>query len=89
MPNSHFYTISDYECWLTKGNPYWMYEGIAFNAEAPAGEVCAANRVPVVRLYNNGMGGQASHRFVTSHSEVREMVQRGWLIEGVVFCAVP
>jgi predicted dienelactone hydrolase len=88
-PNSHFYTISDYECWLTKGNPYWTYEGIAFNAEAPAGEVCAANRVPVVRLYNNGMGGQASHRFVTSHSEVREMVQRGWMVEGNVFCAIP
>jgi len=88
-PNSHFYTISDYECWLTKANPYWLYEGIAFNAEAPSGEVCAANRIPVVRLYNNGMGGQASHRFVTSHSEVREMVQRGWLIEGNVFCAVP
>jgi len=88
-PNSHFYTISDYECWLTKANPYWLYEGIAFNAEAPAGEVCAANRIPVVRLYNNGMGGQASHRFVTSHSEVREMVQRGWLIEGNVFCAIP
>ena len=88
-PNSHFYTISDYECWLTKANPYWLYEGIAFNAEAPSGEVCAANRIPVVRLYNNGMGGQASHRFVTSHSEVREMVQRGWLIEGNVFCAIP
>jgi uncharacterized membrane protein YedE/YeeE len=88
-PNSHFYTISDYECWLTKGNPYWTYEGIAFNIDAPAGEVCAANRVPVVRLYNNGMGGQASHRFVTSHSEVREMVQRGWMVEGTVFCAIP
>ena len=88
-PNSHFYTISDYECWLTKGNPYCQYECIAFNAEPPAGEVCAANRVPVVRLYNNGMGGQASHRFVTSHSEVREMVQRGWMVEGNVFCAIP
>jgi predicted dienelactone hydrolase len=88
-PNSHFYTISDYECWLTKANPYWLYEGIAFNAEAPAVELCAANRIPVVRLYNNGMGGQASHRFITSHSEVREMVQRGWLIEGNVFCAIP
>ncbi len=88
-PNSHFYTISDYECWLTKANPYWLYEGIAFNSEAPAGEVCAANRVPVVRLYNNGMDGQASHRFVTSHSEVREMVQRGWMVEGNVFCAIP
>ena len=88
-PNSHFYTISDYECWLTKANPYWLYEGIAFNSDAPVAEVCAADRIPVVRLYNNGMGGQASHRFVTSHSEVREMVQRGWMVEGVVFCAIP
>ena len=88
-PNSHFYTISPYECGLTKANPYWTYEGIAFNTDAPTGEICAADRVPVTRLYNNGMGGQASHRFVTSHSEAREMVQRGWLVEGVVFCAIP
>jgi dienelactone hydrolase len=88
-PDSHFYTISPLECSLVFANPYWRYEGFAFNSDAPAGEVCAANRVPVVRLYNNGMGGQASHRFVTSHSEVREMVQRGWMIEGVVFCAIP
>ena len=88
-PNSHFYTISDYECTLTKANPYWTYEGIAFNTDAPVGEICAPDRVPVIRLYNNGMGGQASHRFVTSRSEAREMVQRGWLVEGNVFCAIP
>jgi len=88
-PNSHFYTISSYECGLTKANPYWLYEGIAFNSDAPTGEICAVDRIPVVRLYNNGMGGQASHRFVTSHSEVREMVQRGWMVEGVVFCGIP
>ena len=88
-PNSHFYTISSYECWLTKANPYWLYEGIAFNSDAPVGEICAPDRVPVIRLYNNGMGGQASHRFVTSRSEAREMVQRGWLVEGNVFCAIP
>jgi len=88
-PNSHFYTISDYECGLIKANPAWIYEGIAFNAEAPAGEVCAANRVPVTRLYNKAIGDQVSHRFVTSHSEMREMVQRGYMVEGVVFCAIP
>jgi hypothetical protein len=87
--NSHFYTISDYECSLVKANPYWIYEGIAFNIDAPAGEVCPANRVPVVRLYNNGIGDKVGHRFVTSHSEVRELVQRGWRVEGVVFCAIP
>jgi hypothetical protein len=74
---------------LTKGNPYWLDEGIAFNSDPAVGDACAADRVPVVRLYNNGMGGQASHRFVTSHSEVRELVQRGWMVEGNVFCAIP
>ena len=53
------------------------------------GRTCTPDRVPVVRLYNNGMGGQASHRYVTSHSEVREMTQRGWIVEGNVFCAIP
>ena len=88
-PNSHFYTISPVECALVYVNPYWRYEGFAFNSDAPVGDDCAPDRVPVVRLYNNGMGGQASHRWVTSHSEVREMVQRGWLVEGNVFCAIP
>jgi hypothetical protein len=87
-PNSHFYTISDYECWLTKAILLAL-RGHRLQFRRAGGEVCAADRVPVVRLYNNGMGGQASHRFVTSHSEVREMVQRGWMIEGVVFCAIP
>ena len=88
-PNSHFYTISPVECALVFANPYWTYEGFAFKSDAPVGEICAPDRVPVARLYNNGMGGQASHRFVTSRSEVREMVQRGWLVEGNVFCAIP
>ena len=50
---------------------------------------CAADRVPVVRLYNNGMGGTANHRFLTSHSETTAMWLAGWVIEGTVFCAPP
>jgi len=35
------------------------------------------------------MGGQASHRYTTSHSEIGKLTQRGWLVEGTVFCAIP
>jgi hypothetical protein len=36
------------------------------------------------------MGGQANHRFLTSHSEIAHMVQdEGWLLEGAVFCTPP
>jgi hypothetical protein len=88
-PNSHFYTIDFAECAKVKMDPFWTYEGLAFNIDVPVADTCAPTRVPVVRLYNNGMGGQASHRYVTSHSEVRELTQRGWIVEGNVFCAIP
>ncbi len=88
-PNSHFYTIDAAECAKVKANPLWTYESIAFNADAPAADTCAADRVPVMRLYNNGMGGQANHRYTTSRSEARQMKANGWIVEGTVFCAVP
>ena len=52
-------------------------------------EVCATDRFPVMRLYNNGMGGQANHRFTTSRNEARQMHANGWIVEGNVFCAIP
>jgi serine protease len=88
-PNSHFYTIDPAECGKVKGNPFWTYESVAFNSDAPSVNDCAADRIPVARLYNSGQGGQASHRFVASHSEIRELTQRGWIVEGNVFCATP
>ena len=50
---------------------------------------CPADRVPVIRLYNNGKGGQANHRYSTSHSEIGDMLGQGWIIEGPVFCGLP
>lgn len=88
-PNSHFYTIDAAECAKVKANPLWTYEGIAFNADAPVADACAADRVPVLRLYNNGMGGQANHRYTTSRNESRQMRANGWILEGNVFCAIP
>jgi len=88
-PNSHFFTINQDECQIVKANPFWTYEGLPFNADAPSNEDCPADRVPVIRLYNNGKGGQASHRYSTSHSEIGDMLGEGWIIEGAVFCGLP
>ena len=88
-PNSHFFTIDPAECALVKTNPAWTSEGIAFKADLPFGDDCAADRVPVIRLYNNGKGGQVNHRYLTSHSEIHAMLLQGWIREGAVFCALP
>jgi hypothetical protein len=40
-------------------------------------------------VYNNGKGGEANHRYLTSHSEATAMVLQGWLVEGPVFCSLP
>ena len=88
-PDSHFYTADASECAKVKADPLWTYEGIAFNADMPVAEVCANDRIPVLRLYNNGMGGQASHRYTTSRNESRQMRANGWILEGNVFCAIP
>jgi len=89
-PNSHFYTILPNECADVKHNPLWIFEGLVFRVDAPdsAGN-CPADRIPVVRMYNNGKGGQANHRYLTSHSEIAEMLTEGWIIEGTVFCSLP
>ena len=89
-PNSHFFTIDAAECAKVKANPLWTYEGLAFNADGPvAPDTCAQDRVPVMRLYNDGMGGQANHRYTTSRNESRQMRANGWILEGTVFCAIP
>jgi len=88
-PNSHFHTIDAAECAKVKADPLWTYEGLAFNAQAPVAGDCYSDRIPVLRLYNDGMGGQANHRFTTSRSESRAMRDAGWIVEGTVFCAIP
>lgn len=88
-PNSHFYTIDANECAIVKASPYWQFEGDAFAEQLPAAGDCAAGLVPVTRLYNNGMGGAANHRYLTSHSETSAMTRNGWVVEGTVFCAAP
>lgn len=88
-PNSHFFTIDANECTIVRANPDWTFEGLAFQAVPITASICAADTAVVWRLYNNGMGGQANHRYTTSHSEIGDMIGRGWLVEGPVFCTPP
>jgi predicted dienelactone hydrolase len=89
-PNTHFFTILQNECDDVMRNPLWIFEGLVFRVDAPdAIGACPADRVPVVRMYNNGKGGQANHRYLTSHSEIGEMLLQGWIVEGPVFCSLP
>jgi len=88
-PNSHFFTIDANECAIVRANPKWTFEGLAFKAQPIVASICAADRAVVWRLYNNGMGGQANHRYLTSRSEIGDMIGRGWLLEGPVFCTPP
>ena len=86
--SSHFYTADPDECAGLKLNPNWQYEKIAFYIQVPTNGVCAAGTVPVYRLYNNGMTGAPNHRFTTSLAIHDDFVQnRGWVSEGVRFCA--
>jgi dienelactone hydrolase len=88
-PNSHFFTIDANECTIVKANLDWTFEGLAFQALPINLAICPADRTVIWRLYNNGMGGQANHRYLTSHSEIGDMTGRGWLLEGPVFCTPP
>ena len=89
-PDTHFFTINPIECAVVKTSPLWIYEGLAFEAQpADATGFCPADRIPVMRLYNNGMDGQPNHRFLTSRSEIAATQADGWLLEGTVFCAAP
>jgi hypothetical protein len=89
-PNTHFFSILANECADVMANPLWTFEGLVFRIGGPdAAGACAADRVPVVRMYNNGKGGEANHRYLTSHSETGAMLLQGWIIEGTVFCSLP
>ncbi|HKW81073.1 MAG TPA: hypothetical protein VJQ49_08690 [Casimicrobiaceae bacterium] len=88
-PYAHFFTLDPAECAFVAASPGWIFEGLAFAEDVPVAGDCAADRIPVVRLYNNSMNGGVVHRFLTSHSEVAAMAGAGWLVEGVAFCSPP
>lgn len=81
------------------GHPFtgWTFEGIAFTAAVPAAatttqkaaSACASGTEKIFRAYNDGFasGRGANHRFVNDAALRDLMVDRGWVNEGVAFCA--
>jgi hypothetical protein len=90
-PNSHFFTASNSECDLVRGQGGWLYEGIGFYIQpVDSSGVCPPGLLSVNRAYNNGFPrNDSNHRFTTSDSTVREMGRKGWAVEGTVMCARP
>jgi hypothetical protein len=99
--NSHFYTASAQECQLLKDQEAaerrssgtvrgWSYEGIAFQIQPPTNGQCPAGTAPFSRVYNNGFasGAGSNHRFVDDSTLRDLMVDRSWVAEGVVLCAL-
>ena len=91
-PNSHFYALNGPECESVKQDAGWTFEGMAFslypvssNGQAPR---CPDGLIPVYRAYNNRFSANDSnHRYTTSTAIYQQMVQQGWLAEGIVFCS--
>ena len=59
---------------------------VLIRAVEPVAGGCSADHATVTRLYNNGMGGQANHRYLTDPAAIEATVAMGWLVEGPVFC---
>lgn len=89
-PNSHFYTaeLPEAEALMLPGSG-WTFERTEFSIALPdANGHCAASQVPVHRFYNNRwMFNDSNHRYVTDQGERDRMRARGWIDEGVHFCA--
>ena len=85
-PNSHFYSIIASECEGLRTSPYWTFEAYAFRAVEPLASGCSSGYVAVKRPYNNGMGGEANHRYLTDQTAIDRMIAAAWLLEGTVFC---
>lgn len=90
-PNSHFFTGDPAEAaGLKQPGTGWSFEKVAFAVALPdaAGNCNSSGRTPVYRFYNNRwMFNDSNHRYVTSVAERARMQAKGWIDEGVKFCA--
>lgn len=88
--NTHFYSVNPAECayvaqtWPDK----WIEETPrAFDVLhlSPESGRCASGTVPVIRFWNARF--DVNHRYVATASAEAEMVAKGWIREGRVWCA--
>jgi serine protease len=94
-PNSHFYTAQAEECALLKSQyqpteKSWRYEQTAFYISVNTQAAACPGTAQIRRFYNRGFPAKDSnHRYVNSAALAANMLSRGWVDEGVVFCAQP
>ncbi|MFC1689482.1 WD40/YVTN/BNR-like repeat-containing protein [Pseudomonadota bacterium] len=99
-PNSHFYSVSPQECRFLMDlqelypddKPRWNFEGYTFSILPPASDAqqpCPETAIPVYRAYNNAFrrGEDSNHRYMTDPDLMIEMVDQGWIDEGIAFCS--
>ena len=94
--SAHFYSPFAFECAIAQANALWTLESRdAFDIGVPAENgSCAAGLIPVYRLYNNGQGGAPNHRYTTDPGVRAQMIDQGWVAEGlgpdaVAMCSPP
>ena len=88
--SSHFYGLSaDCAALAALNLPNFFNEGFDFAVEKPAAGACpASSPVPIYRaLHNLSPVDVPNHRYSVSFSGYQEMLTRGWVGEGAVFCA--
>ncbi len=89
-PNSHFYTSDSSECAITKQNPDWIYETIAFYIPVPTVNgtgTCSGVTQPVYRsFYPGGLTVNSNHRFLPDLT-MHEKMAGSSLLEGIAMCA--
>ncbi len=89
--NSHFFTADAAEAAaIQQPGSEWMLEREEFRIPLPDAQGnCATGLVPVYRLYNDRFAlHDSNHRFVTDAGERARMAAKGWIDEGVRFCAL-
>jgi len=90
-PNTHFYTLEPAERDLLLSGPLggvqWILEDPqAFVARTPVNGVCLTGEKPVYRSFNNGL--DANHRFTNHYLEHEALLKKGYIDEGLGFCAI-
>jgi hypothetical protein len=85
---SHFFTVDAEECGgLRKQGTGWIAEGVAFGATMPVNGACVPGETALYRLYNNRwMYNDSNHRYTLRGDVYRQMIDRGWIGEGVAMC---
>lgn len=87
--SSHFYGLSA-DCALIASAtlPNFFSEGLDFAVERPVAGICpASSPAPVYRtLRSLTPVDTPNHRYTVSLASYQEMIRRGWIGEGAVFC---